>query len=449
MEKISNWGNYPQIESEMSDFETVEELRSQLGESKIVIPRGNGRCYGDSALAPQIISTLRYDKILAFNQETGLVKCQSGVMLSDLLDIFVPRGWFPMVTPGTKLITIGGAIASDVHGKSHHLTGSFCDQVLGIELMLPDGSIKSCSPKENKELFAMTCGGMGLTGVILNATFRLRAVETAYMRETAIKAPNLDAVMDLFEKSNDYSYSVAWIDCLSHGDDLGRSIIMFGEHVLAGELDNQRRSAKPLQLSSGLHLNVPFMFPNCALNKLTMKSFNIAYYNKMLQPQHTRIVDYNSFFYPLDAIDNWNRIYGRRGFTQYQFVLPTEAGRSGLRAILKRIAESGMGSFLAVLKLFGEQDGFISFPMKGYTLALDFPIRPGLFSLFQELDKMVMEYGGRLYLAKDCRMGKELFFSGYSNAAEFREGLKLMRTGGPKFESLQSSRVGITGENSD
>lgn len=443
--KISNWGNYPVADAELISFDSADELKEKLARTGgAVIPRGNGRCYGDSALAPHIISTLRFNKIISFNEQTAELCCQSGMLLSDILEVFAPRGWFLPVTPGTKLITVGGAIASDVHGKSHHVTGSFCDCVVSMELLLPSGEIKRCSKTENPELFNLTRGGMGLTGTILTATFRLMPIETGYMRERMVKARNLDEIMDLFESSKDWTYSVAWIDCLATGDLLGRSIMMLGEHAKRSELRKPAHMADPLRPKGLPQLDVPFMFPNFALNKLTMQAFNFAYYHKMLKQELTHITDYNTFFYPLDAVDNWNRIYGKRGFTQYQFVLPRAAGREGLREILTRIAQSGMGSFLAVLKLFGRQDDFISFPMEGYTLALDFPIRRGLFEFFGELDRMVADYGGRLYLTKDVRMEREMFFKTYRNAEAFKEAVAMLGEGGTRYASLQSNRTGVT-----
>lgn len=444
MQKISNWGNYPVVDADVVRFDSLDELRQKTADCESIIPRGNGRCYGDSALGKTIVSTLHYNKLKSFDPETGEVACQAGVLLADLLDVFVPRGWFLPITPGTKLITVGGAIASNVHGKSHHVTGSFSNCVSEFELMLPGGEIKKCSRTENPELFVMTHGGMGLTGLILSATIKLMPVETAYVRERMVKTRNLDEIMDLFEASTDWTYSVAWIDCLSKGERLGRSIMMLGEHAKKDELVNPRHAQHPLDLKNGLQLGVPFMFPNFALNKLTMHAFNFAYYHKMLKKESTHITDYNTFFYPLDAVDNWNRIYGTRGFTQYQFVLPKESGREGLRAILTRIADSGMGSFLAVLKLFGEEESFMSFPMAGYTLALDFPVQKGLFELLAELDEMVADYGGRLYLTKDVRMNEEMFFKTYKHADDFKAALATLTTGDLRFSSLQSKRVGLT-----
>lgn len=445
MRKISDWGNYPVIEAEVNGFESEEQLRTKLQQPGEVIAFGNGRSYGDASLQKNILLTRRFDKFLSFDEATGTLCCQSGVLLSEILDVFVPRGWFLPVTPGTKLITIGGAIAADVHGKNHHVDGSFGQHIKSMDVMRNDGSVMTCSPDENADFFQFTVGGMGLAGIILNATFQLKRIETAYIRGETIRAANLNEIMDCFESSNNWTYSVAWIDCLAKGDAMGRSIMMRGEHALPGELVSLSHRNDPLQSRRGMKLDVPFMLPNFALNKLTMQAFNLAYYNKCRPGTHTSIVDYNRFFYPLDAIDNWNRIYGKRGFTQYQFVIPKEAGREGMHKILKRITDSGLGSFLAVLKLFGEQDSFISFPMAGYTLALDFPISPSAMSLFKELDAMVADYGGRLYLAKDSRMDSDMFEKTYPNADAFRQAVAMLNKGDTKFASLQSKRIGITG----
>jgi FAD/FMN-containing dehydrogenase len=250
--------------------------------------------------------------------------------------------------------------------------------------------------------------------------------------------------MDCFEASGDCTYSVAWIDCLARGDAMGRSIMMRGEHAVKSELIDFTQQRSPLVPGKGLRLDIPVTFPNIALNHWTMQAFNFVYYNKCRPGKHRRVVDYNSFFYPLDAISNWNRIYGKRGFTQYQFVIPREAGRDGMARILKRITESGLGSFLAVLKLFGEQESFISFPMEGYTLALDFPISQKALDLFRELDAMVADYGGRLYLAKDSRMDAAMFAKTYPNADAFRQAIAMLNDGDTRFASLQSKRIGIT-----
>lgn len=446
MRKISDWGNYPVIEAEVSGFDSVEQLRGLLqGAEGPVIAYGNGRSYGDASLQNRVLLTRRFNKFLSFDEATGELCCQSGVLLGDILDVFVPRGWFLPVTPGTKLITVGGAVAADVHGKNHHQAGSFGKHVLSLEVMRNDGTVVACSPETHADFFKLTVGGMGLTGVILNVTFRLKRIETAFVRQETVKAGNLNEIMDCFEASDMWTYSVAWIDCLAKGDALGRSIMMRGEHASINDLAGTPYRDQPLRPKKPMGLDVPFTLPNFALNKWTVAVFNSLYYQKFRAGTHASICSYDSFFYPLDAIGHWNRIYGRRGFTQYQFVLPKSTGREGMQRILSRISESGLGSFLAVLKLFGKQDGFMSFPMEGYTLALDFPVSHRTFALFKELDEMVAEYGGRLYLAKDSRMDAVFFDRTYPNAAAFKEVIGMLNEENAPMASKQSERLGITG----
>lgn len=436
--KVTNWGNYPVIDAAVHSPTSIDQVRSIVASSPEVIARGMGRCYGDSSLNSTIISTLRMDHILAFDESTGSITCEAGVRFSDLLDAFVPRGWFLPVTPGTKFITVGGAIASDVHGKNHHVAGSFSRHVQSITVLVGNGSAVLCSPRENSELFWATCGGMGLTGIILEATFRLQRIETAYIRQRIIKTRNIDEAFDAFEANKHWTYSVAWIDCLAKGASLGRSALILGEH--AGKEEIGYRYRDPLKIDRPVTLPVPFFFPAGILNRYTIKAFNEIWNAHYLQQDS--FVDYEPFFYPLDFVSDWNRIYGKRGFTQYQFVLPLTAPRDGFKKIVREIAENGEGSFLAVLKLFGKQEGILSFPQEGYTLALDFAVTPSSLQLFERLDAMVMELGGRLYLTKDVRMGKEAFERGYEKVQTFRS-IKQQFDPGNKFRSLQSRRIGL------
>ncbi len=412
---VTNWNNYPVIEAKEVSFDFRSELPGKLAHSSIA--HGNGRCYGDASLFPDVVNTLRYDKVLAFDEVQGIITCQSGVLLSDLLQIIVPRGWFLPVTPGTKFITVGGAVASDVHGKNHHVDGSFSNHVARMVVLTGTGDTVVCSRELYPDLFWATCGGIGLTGIILEVTFGLKRISSAYIRQTQIKAANLDEVMGLFDQHAESTYTVAWIDCLKRGRNFGRSILMLGEHAPSDAVPDERKLvAREKSLCS-----VPFYFPSLVLNGLTVKLFNAFYYAKNYRKEMHKVGHYDGFFYPLDAILNWNRIYGRKGFVQYQFVLPMEASRAGLKEILLRISGMGMGSFLAVLKLFGDQEDLISFPMKGYTLALDFPIKSGLFQFLDKLDEVVAGYGGRIYLSKDARMKKEIFWQTYPRAREFQE----------------------------
>ncbi len=431
--KLCGWGRYPVIEADVLSFETAGQAAELLARPGRWIAHGLGKSYGDSALNSQVLLTRRFNKLLAFDPKHGIVTCESGVTLAELIDVFLPRGWFPKITPGTKLITVGGAIASDVHGKNHHTAGCFSAAVVSLQLMLPDGRIMRCSPTENEDLFRATCGGMGLTGLILQATLQMQPVSSAYIRETVIRCRNLAEGFEQFERNRHISYSVAWIDCLARGDDLGRSVLMLGEHADDGCL-----TLPPTRPSS-----IPVECPGFMLNAYSVALFNQLYFYTHPSRIKDRPTPFDAFFFPLDRIAHWNRMYGPRGFTQYQFVLPKAASFDGLRVILQKIAASGIGSFLAVLKLFGPRnENLLSFPMEGYTLALDFKIQPRLFPLLDELDRMVLDHDGRLYLTKDVRMARETFQAGYPLWKSFRDlrdnyGLRV------KLSSLQAERLGL------
>jgi decaprenylphospho-beta-D-ribofuranose 2-oxidase len=438
---IANWGNYPVMETEEKSFSSTEQLNDALSNADEIIARGNGRCYGDASLAKNTISTLKYDKILSFDTEKGILECQSGLTLDKILEVIVPKGWFLPVTPGTKFITVGGAIASDVHGKNHHVDGCFSHHVLEMDVLLANGETVTCSTNDNSDLFWATCGGMGLTGIITRTKFDLKKIETSYIKQKQIKAQNLEEVIQLFEEYKHYTYSVAWIDCLKKGKHFGRSILMLGEHAKVEDLDRKKKK-DPLQLPKKKQITFPFTLPSFVLNQFTVKAFNFLFYGKNLKKEINNVVSYEPFFYPLDAVLHWNRGYGKKGFVQYQFVLPLES-KQGLIEILHKISDKGIGSFLAVLKVFGKQDDLISFPREGYTLALDIPIRKGLFEFLDELDKIVLSYSGRLYLSKDARMKSEIFWEGYSNARKFSE---LVKKFNPSFKinSIQARRLHIT-----
>ena len=439
--KIANWGNYPVMETEEKTFIFKEQLAEAVLHSDNIIARGNGRCYGDASLAKHTISTLKYDKVLSFDTEKGIFECQAGLTLDKILEVIVPKGWFLPVTPGTKFITVGGAIASDVHGKNHHVDGCFSHHVVDMDVVLSNGESITCSAHLNSDLFWATCGGMGLTGIITRARFDLKKIESSYIKQKQIKANNLEEVIELFEKYRHYTYSVAWIDCLQKGKHFGRSILMLGEHATLEDLDENKKN-NPLKLPSKTQITFPFNLPSFVLNQFTIKAFNFLFYRKNLKREINNIVSYEPFFYPLDAILHWNRGYGKPGFVQYQFVLPLES-KQGLIEILNKISDKGLGSFLAVLKIFGKQDDLISFPKEGYTLALDFPVRKGLFEFLDELDKVVLNYGGRIYLSKDARMKSEIFWNGYPNAHKF---LNIVKKYNPnfKFNSIQANRLSIT-----
>ena len=440
-QQIANWGNYPRRESDVKSFTFTEQLSTLMDTTSHFIPRGNGRCYGDASLADNTISTLHYKRILSFDKDNGILECQSGLTLDKILEVIVPKGWFLPVTPGTKFITVGGAVGSDVHGKNHHIDGSFSNHIIEMDVMVADSSLITCTPSNNADLFEATCGGMGLTGMITRIKFRLKKIETSYVNQKQIKAENLEELISLFEKYKDYTYSMAWIDCLTKGEHFGRGILIVGEHARESEL-NEKQKKRKLNVHGKMKITFPFNLPSWVLNTFTVRVFNFLYYGKNFKKEKNNVVPYEPFFYPLDAILHWNRGYGKKGFVQYQFVLPLSA-KQGLVDILKRISDEGLGSFLAVLKVFGKQDSLISFPEEGFTLALDFPVRDGLFRFLDELDQIVLQYGGRLYMSKDARMKPEILFKGYPRIEEFKN---IVRKYNPtyKLSSVQSERLLLT-----
>ncbi|MEM9833363.1 MAG: FAD-binding oxidoreductase [Bacteroidota bacterium] len=432
---VANWSNYPSKESELTYW------RGESIDDTPWIARGMGRCYGDASLSDHILSTIKHNHILDFNPEIGEICCQSGITLNDLLEVFVHKGWFLPVTPGTKFITVGGALASDVHGKNHHVAGCFGDHVSHCSLILPNGQRIDCSPTKNSEIFHATRGGMGLTGMIDTVTFRLKKIESSYIKQRQIKAKNLGEVLELFNEYQSHTYSMAWIDCLKGGKNFGRSIMMMGEHAPLNELTDQQRK-NPLCGKSGLNINMPINLPSFVLSNFSVRAFNFLYYNKNFKKEIENTIHYDPFFYPLDSILHWNRMYGKKGFVQYQFVLPLNSSEAGLRKVMNRIQQKGWGSFLTVLKLFGKQDSLISFPMEGYTLALDFPMTKGLFTFLDELDQLVLELGGRVYLSKDARMKAETFRKSYPNIQEFLSILKKINPN-PSVQSDLAKRLSI------
>lgn len=424
--EVANWGNYPVVKKEFKAEENYNKIRDFLKTHNEVVARGNGRCYGDAALGEAIFSTKKLNKFISFDRINGILECEAGVLLSEILEISVPQGYFLSVTPGTKLITIGGAIASDVHGKGIHC---FSECLIEFSIMIENGEILKCSREENSEKFWATIGGMGLTGIILSAKIKLKEIETAYIKQESIKAENLDEIFELFEECKNWTYNVAWIDCLAKGKNIGRSVLQRGEFATKEQLPEKLKQ-KPLQLKKKIIPTIPFYFPNFVLSNLTVKIFNFLIYNKQRSKVVKNVVEYESFFYPLDMINNWNKIYGKSGFIQYQMVIPVEKGKEGMRKILETISKSGNGSFLAVLKYIGKNNplAYNSFPFEGYTLALDFKVNRQLIQLVSNLDKIVEEYGGRIYRTKDSMSKASL--TNY-----------LKNTESSKFVSLQSKRI--------
>jgi decaprenylphospho-beta-D-ribofuranose 2-oxidase len=433
--KMHGWGRYPVVDAEVYSPTSQADLQKQLSSLNggSITPRGLGRSYGDSSLGEKMFSTRWLKHMLAFDQNTGILYCESGVSLIEILDVFVPKGWFLPVTPGTQFVTVGGAIASDVHGKNHHVSGCFCDHVESVDIFLNDERTIHCSRKDHPDLFHATCGGMGLTGIILSASLQLKPIKSALIDQMTCKAKNIEEVLALFETEADKTYSVAWIDCIAKGSSLGRSLLMVGEHSLDGGYPMLNKK----------QIGFPFDMPSQLLNRFTVQAFNTLYYNRIHKLRVQRNVHYAPFFYPLDSVNDWNRLYGKHGFTQYQFVIPKAAGLEGMTKILHLIAASGRGSFLAVLKVFGmKNDNLLSFPMEGYTLALDFKVESELFPLLDKLDLMVLDYGGRLYLTKDARMSEATFKRSYPEWERFQSVRESYGVKG-KFTSHQSKRLGL------
>jgi len=425
--KISGWSLFSKINSKKLIFNT------ELSWNKSLIAKGNLRSYGDSALANTHIDMLDYDSFISFDQRKGILVAQSGVLLSDIIEVVVPKGWFPFVVPGTKYITLGGAIAADIHGKNHHKEGCFSSFVESFTLVLPNNKEIICSSSENNELFYATFGGMGLTGVIKDATLRLKKINSTYINQKTYKAMNLKEAFEVFEKVSKSSYSVAWIDCFSHGREIGRSIIMTGEFLDDGQLDFIPKKK----------INIPFHFPSFIMNPIFIKIFNLLYFNKHIAKVSQRKVDFDSFFFPLDSINNWNRIYGKKGFFQFQFILPKSKSFNGMKKILSSISEAKTGSFLAVLKLYGKSNqNLLSFPMEGYSLALDFKKSKKNIELVNNLTDYVISLGGRVYLAKDSLLTEDQFNKCYKKSKLFRD-IRSQFGFNKHLNSNQSIRIGL------
>jgi FAD/FMN-containing dehydrogenase len=398
LEPVAGWGRHPTVRGAVA---RPERLLLPPGR-RPVLPRGLGRSYGDAAVpaAPGalVLETARADRVLAFDRERGTLTCEAGLSLAELLRIVLPRGWFPPVTPGTKFVTVGGCVACDVHGKNHHRDGSFGGFVDRLVLQVADGSVVECGPARERELFLATVGGMGLTGLITEVTLRLRPVESAWMVVETEPVPALGAMLDgLRNAGNDWPYTVGWIDCLARGAALGRGILIRGRHA-------SRAEAPTAPPPEPRRLGVPVDAPEWLLSPILMRGFNAAYYQNHARRLRARPVPYHGFFYPLDAIGGWNRLYGRGGFLQYQCVVPRAAGLPAVAKLLERLASAGAASFLSVIKEFGpESDAYLSFPLEGTTLAFDLPYRgQRTEALIHELNAVVIAAGGRIYLAKDA-----------------------------------------------
>lgn len=440
--KLSGWGKYPIKNTEVLKPKNIKELIDTLNGNQL-IARGNGRSYGDSSIGiSKTIDMKNFNKIISFNNKEGYLIAESGVILQDIIKKTLPNGWFPYVTPGTKFATLGGMIAADVHGKNHHKDGNFSNFVKWIDLVNSRGELIRCSKNENSEVFEWTMGGMGLTGIILKAAIKLRSIKTGWIKQKIIATKNLDETINLFESNESATYSVAWVDCFQKkGKHIGRSIFTIGEHASLEDL-NKNKKKDPFKVSKKINFTMPVYLPSWLLNNWTIKMFNSIYYWLNKRKKTNNLIDWDSYFYPLDKILEWNKMYGRKGFAQYQCVIPKENSRNGLIEILETMCETKIGSFLTVLKKFGPEQGKFSFPMDGYTIAMDFPINNKTLSLMNRLDEITSKYGGRIYLAKDSRMSKETLLETEKRLKNFDNLRKKIDTK-KKFESSQSTRLGI------
>lgn len=427
-----SWNRYPRVEHR--EVLTLYDRFAGLPKSEgSCLPYGNGRSYCDVCLneGGTLLHTRRLDRFIDFDRATGRLRCEAGVLLKEILDLVVPQNWFLPVTPGTQFITVGGAIANDVHGKNHHCAGSFGNHVICLELLRSDGQRIVCSMEEAKDWFTATVGGLGLTGLITWAEIQLLPIANPWMLVQCRRFSSLDEFWEINQEAEHrWPYTVAWLDCLSAGRGQGRGIYMAGRHAPLTEGLPKRHPRS---------LRFPLDPPFSLVNSVSLRLFNALYYRKPLRGEPV-LSHFEPFFYPLDGLLDWNRIYGRKGFFQYQCVLPPEAAQEGMRMMLTKIAASGQGSFLAVLKTFGNipSRGLLSFPRPGVTLALDFPNRgQKTLQLFNELDAIVREAGGALNPSKDARMPAQMFKTGFPNWERFSAFID------PKFSSSFWRRVSI------
>ncbi len=427
---FDSWGGLPKVSQSVLSI-TNRHAQLPVFEGK-GLPRGNGRSYGDSCLCPggTLLDARGLSKFIDFDASSGMIECEGGVTLGEIIDLALPHGWFLPVTPGTQFATVAGAIANDVHGKNHHVAGSFGHHVQSLALQRSDGERIMCQPGDLTGYFEATVGGLGLTGLITEARLQLKRVPGPWLWVDSIKFGSLTEFFDLSRSSAArFEYSVAWVDCTAHGRNMGRGHFLRGDHAAGNSM---------LTAPKKRHLTFPVRPPFSLVNQLTLKPFNSAYYYRQRSKVKSGFSHFSPYFYPLDGINMWNRMYGRRGFFQYQSVLPPDSAEMGTREMLQSIANFGKGSFLAVLKEFGSMEslGLMSFPRPGTTLAIDFANDGAdVLKLMKRLDEIVTHAGGALYPGKDARMSSSLFKAGFPNWEAMSRYLD------PRFESGFWKRV--------
>jgi decaprenylphospho-beta-D-ribofuranose 2-oxidase len=436
---LTGWGRYPVARAEGSAPPTLP-LAIAREEAAPSLPRGLGRSYGDASLpAPgnPFLDTRLLDRFVAFDEATGLLEAESGVSLRDVIRTLLPRGFFLPVTPGTQFVTLGGAVASNVHGKNHHHGGSLEHFLEYVEVATPEGVMR-CSPAARPDLFRATVGGYGLTGLITRVGLRMKRVTSPRIHGRALRRGSLAGLFQAFrDNDSGCEYSVAWIDTLARGRSLGRGVLLLGDHVPSA-------NGRPEPVGPSRHqlFRVPFPAPGGLLRPWALRLFNTAYY-RLPRSEKASSKDFEGYFYPLDILGDWNVLYGPRGFFQYQFVIPDPRGEEGVEECLRFLAENGMGSFLAVLKRCGDDSVMLPFCRRGYTLALDIPHRgEETLRKLDRLDALVLKYGGRVYLTKDARLPKETFRAMYPEWKTWMESVRRYNPEG-RGRSLMSERLGL------
>lgn len=443
LQEIGGWGRFPIRTTQLCRPANRAEFEApKLARDQSLLIRGNGRSYGDAAVNPAGITAVasNLDKMIAFDPSSGILRVEAGVLIQDLLQVMVRQGWFLPVVPGTQFVTIGGCIASDVHGKNQHMDGDFGHHVVSILLKIADGTEIRTVPSE--PLFHATVGGMGLTGIILEADIKLTRIPSRKMMVEYRASKDLASTVELLSQDQYGIYSVAWLDSMATKQSLGRAVVMQGHHASLGELylSDEQNDAPASKTRA-----VPFDFPNWTLNRFSVSAFNAFYYRQQ-EKKSSFVQDYQPYFFPLDAVSGWNKIYGKRGFVQYQFVVGTDNAEDGVRRIIDLLRRRGFVSFLSVIKRFGINGlGFLSFPTPGLTVALDIPVPAhpeGLFAALNDCDDIVLRHNGRVYLAKDARLNRETFDAMYPLADKWRA-IKRAVDPNNTFRSALGERLGL------
>ena len=444
-EKLYGWGRmkpadttawYPDLPQQLPALAAMKEHGSLLA-------RGRGRSYGDAALnsGGNTVQFEWLDRVHEFDVENGIITCEAGLTLQDIVRLVLPHGWYLPTTPGTSHPSIGGSFVCDVHGKNHHAAGSMASHVLWFELVTADGKILRCSKEENADVFWATAGGMGMTGMVYRLSLKLTKVPSAYFDAAFIKTRNLDETMAELEAGDvDYTHTVAWLDCAAGGASMGRGEVSLGVHAPVDKLSPAQRRNR-FAVKDGTWFAVPIQSPLPLVNPLTIRAFNNTYYAKRLDPRQKTVVHYSFFFYPLDVVHQWNLVYGKGGFVQYQYVVPFDRGRKVTSYALRTAQQRNQIPSLSVLKRFGAgNEGPLSFPEPGWTLAVDFPVKPGLMKMLNEFDNVVARNGGKVYIVKDHRLSPEAFRAMYPS---FDEWLKVKKRIDPdwRFQSDLSRRL--------